>query len=87
MALNGTTNHYADIARAAAKAAMATLHGGDFDGAEFDANAEPIFDAIEAMIRDMLDDAEVGFSAGDFGGTDDAGDAPTNITASGGEIT
>ena len=87
MALNGTTNHYADAARATAKTAMSTLVGAGFDGSEFDDKVEVLFDALEAMVRDMLADAEVDFSAGDFAGTDDAGDAPTNVTASNGQIT
>ena len=74
-----------DYATAALDAIRTAMSPDDTD--VFDDYVEPMLQGIEDMIRSMLADAEVSFSAGDLGGTDSNGDTPDNITAAGGVIT
>ena len=65
---------------------LAAEHGDDFDEAAARENLEPLADRLEEMVRSMLSDADVDFSAGQITGTDSNGDTHSNLTASGGSI-
>lgn len=66
---------------------MVAEHGDDFIEASFRTNMTPLVARLEEMVRLMVSDAEVAFTAGDFAGDDSAGDTPDSLVAAGGTIT